>query len=202
MRTQSISALSHEQEWLAEPVDPSGWLTGTPRRDRPAGGTDSVAEAPPTQSRPRRRPGRVERSVELGGARVVNSRRRRRMHSRSLLEQQVNDQTIERAATRPAVVDTEPEIDGYRLGRWARLALTLTVVATAAIVIGLLAAGSAPQVLVDVTVGPGDSLWSIASETAPTRDPRAVIEEIKQINGVTSDVLPIGVVLRVPAAED
>jgi hypothetical protein len=77
----------------------------------------------------------------------------------------------------------------------------LTVVAAAAVVIGLLAVGPAPQTLVDVTVGPGDSLWSIASETAPDRDPRAVIEEIRELNGMTGDVLTIGVVLRVPAAD-
>ena len=224
MRLQSISPLSQEQEWLAEPVDPSGWLAGTQsERSRPAGGADladrfttgtvavsgvggsrhldgrldSGEETPPAQGRPRRRVGRIDRSAELGGARAGNSRRRRRMHSRSLLEQQV-EQPI--GALPHRVVDSEPEIEGYRLGRWARLALTLTVVAAAAVVIGLLAAGPEPQVLVDVTVGPGDSLWSIASETAPTRDPRAVIEEIREINGVTSDVLPIGVVLRVPAA--
>jgi len=223
MRLQSISPLSQEQEWLAEPVDPSGWLTGTPsQRSRLAGGADRFTagtaaigrvrgvrhidgrldpgeETPLAQGRPRRRVGRVDRSAELGGARAGNSRRRQRMHSRSLLEQQGNQPMVS-AVEHQAVVDTEPEVEGYRMSRWARLALTLTVVAAAAVVIGLLAVGPEPQVLVDVTVGPGDSLWSIASETAPTRDPRAVIEEIRDINGVTSDVLPIGVVLRVPAA--
>jgi len=224
MRLQSISPLSQEQEWLAEPVDPNGWLTGTPsQRSRLAGGADRFTagtaaagrgggathidgrldpgeETPPAQGRPRRRLGRVDRSAQLGGARAGNSRWRRRMHSRSLLEQQ-GDQPIVGAVTHP-VVDTEPEVEGYRMSRWARLALTLTVVAAAFVVIGLLAVGPEPQVLVDVTVGPGDSLWSIASETAPTRDPRAVIEEIREINGVTSEVLPIGVVLRVPATDE
>ena len=53
--------------------------------------------------------------------------------------------------------------------------------------------------MVDVTVAPGDTLWSIASQAAPDRDPRDVIEEIRQLNDMPGDVLPIGVVLRVPA---
>ena len=82
------------------------------------------------------------------------------------------------------------------------MALTLTVLTATGVVIALLAAGPAPHALVDVTVGPGDSLWSIAAESAPDSDPRAVIEEIRELNGITSDVLPIGVVLRVPGPSE
>jgi len=195
-----------EREWLAGAVDPSGWLTGSPAQRSPrTGGTDlepppPVADPAPQLSRPQRRLGRVDRAVELGGARAVSRRRRRRLHPRLRLEQHVSDHTIEQAAAPALVTDAEPDVDGYRMGRWARLALTMTVIAAAAVVIGFLVVGPAPQTLVDVTVGPGDSLWSIASQTAPDRDPRAVIEEIRELNGMTGDVLPIGVVLRVPAA--
>ncbi len=84
--------------------------------------------------------------------------------------------------------------------RWARLSLTLTVLATAVIVIAALTSGSASPRLVDVTVAPGDTLWSIASASAPDRDPRAVIHEIQELNRISGDVLPVGVVLRVPAS--
>ncbi len=90
--------------------------------------------------------------------------------------------------------------DGYRMDRWARLSLTVTVLATAVIVIAALTAGSASPRFVDVTVTPGDTLWSIASTSAPDRDPRAVIHEIQELNQISGDVLPVGVVLRVPAS--
>ena len=95
-------------------------------------------------------------------------------------------------------VESTPE--GYRLGRWARLALTVTALAAIAVVVVSLTAGPAPRSMVDVTVVPGDTLWSIAAEAAPDRDPRDVIEEIRQLNDMQGGVLPIGVVLRVPAS--
>lgn len=203
MRTQSISPLSEEQEWLAEPIDPSGWLTGTPRtgarrgaQTQPGGQQPAEGDEPVPGEKLRRRAGRMGRSAQLGGARVTSSRRRQRLPSRSVREY-ANGQ-----ASEPLVVDQEPVAEGYRMGRWARLALTLTVLATAAVLIAAMVAGPAPHTLVDVTVGPGDSLWSIASEAAPDSDPRVVIEEIRQLNGISDDVLPIGVVLRVPASSE
>jgi ribosomal protein RSM22 (predicted rRNA methylase) len=86
------------------------------------------------------------------------------------------------------------------MGRWARLTLTITVLAAIAVVTVSLMVGSAPRALVDVTVGPGDTLWSIANQAAPDRDPREVIEEIRALNLVPSDVLPVGIVLRVPSS--
>ncbi len=86
------------------------------------------------------------------------------------------------------------------MSRWARLSLTVIVLTAAVVVVVAVTAGPSAPRLVDVTVAPGDSLWSIASTSAPDRDPRAVIEEIKQLNDVPGDLLPIGVVLRVPAS--
>ncbi len=42
---------------------------------------------------------------------------------------------------------------------------------------------SAPAVLV---VQPGDTLWSIAQRIAPAQDPRAVVAELRQRNGLGS----------------
>jgi LysM repeat protein len=111
---------------------------------------------------------------------------------------------VEESAT-PAAASVEvqaPTVDGYRIGRWARLALTVTVLTAIVVLTLTVTAGSASSTLVDVTVGPGDTLWSIAATAAPDRDPRAVIDEIRQLNTVPDDVLPVGVVLRVPAAPD
>ena len=86
------------------------------------------------------------------------------------------------------------------MGRWARLALTVTVLAAIVVVVVSLTTGSAQRAMVDVTVAPGDTLWSIAAQAAPDRDPRDVIDEIRQLNDMRGGVLPIGVVLRVPAS--
>ena len=104
---------------------------------------------------------------------------------------------VDPAATRSAAPEFTAE--GYRLGRWARLALTVTALAAIVVVVVSLASGPAQQAMVDVTVTPGDTLWSIAAQAAPDRDPRDVIEEIRQLNDIQGGVLSIGVVLRVPA---
>ena len=108
-----------------------------------------------------------------------------------------SDQAVDHAGGRAADGPS-----GYRMGRWARLAVTTTVLVAAALLTVSLLSGPAPRRMVDVTVGPGDTLWSIATAQAPDRDPRAVISEIEQLNGLDSDVLHVGVVLRVPADQN
>lgn len=91
--------------------------------------------------------------------------------------------------------NTEP----YRMGRWARLAVTMTVV-SAAVVIALSVmltdptGGTAP-----LTVAAGDTLWTIAERVAPDENPWSVIDEITALNGLTSNVIVPGQVLVVPA---
>ena len=106
----------------------------------------------------------------------------------------------------PATVHAGGRIDdgpaSYRMGRWARLAVTITVLVAAALLSVSLLSGPAPRHMVDVIVGPGDTLWSIATANAPDRDPRGVISEIEQLNGLDGDVLHVGVVLRVPAEQN
>ncbi len=89
----------------------------------------------------------------------------------------------------------------YRMSRRARLAITLTMLAAALIVgIGALVGPSAtPAVTGTVTVTSGDSLWSIARYIAPESDPRDVIAQIEQLNGLSSSTISVGLVLTVPA---
>lgn len=49
-----------------------------------------------------------------------------------------------------------------------------------------------------VTVTAGDTLWDIARQVAPDRDPRDVVAEVQRLNGLGSSTLRPGVVLRVP----
>lgn len=110
-----------------------------------------------------------------------------------------------RPATRPAA---RPAARGQvrltRRGRAVVFLLALTAVVLAAI---WLAAGSAatrqdggaPQVEL-VTVGPGDTLWDIASDAAATSgdDVRDMMETIQQLNTLDGSMVYVGQELRVP----
>lgn len=50
-----------------------------------------------------------------------------------------------------------------------------------------------------VTVMPGDTLWAIAEEIAPTSDPRTVINEIQKLNALSNGSLQVGQQIAVPA---
>lgn len=66
----------------------------------------------------------------------------------------------------------------------------------------LLAASCAPDTApsqpppASVTVRSGDTLWSIATEVAPQRDPRAEVAELRRLNGLGDADLAVGEVLR------
>lgn len=197
MRTQTTADLSDGPEWVAQPVDPTGWLIAPKATHADAPGVPATRER-------WQRAGRRAEDREATRGREPTGRRaarvRRRPHARTLSPEAVQDDGFDPASTEVSAVDGAKE--GYRLGQWARLALTGIVLTAAVVVVLTATAGSPPPVLVDVTVGPGDTLWSIAIDAAPDRDPRAVIEELKQLNNLPDQVLPIGVVLRVPAATE
>jgi hypothetical protein len=54
------------------------------------------------------------------------------------------------------------------------------------------------QHLIQVTVRPGQSLWSVAENADPGADTRAVIQQIVELNGLTGDVVTAGQRLWVP----
>lgn len=49
-----------------------------------------------------------------------------------------------------------------------------------------------------VTVDGGDTLWQVASEIAPTKDPRDVISDIVRLNNLSSTEVAAGQSLAVP----
>ena len=209
MRTQAITTPLDDScdpdGWRAESVDPRGWLAGA----------GSASPLPGVTAGPTEVAAVTERAAARASRRSASARRRRRVRTHTAQRSRpVERAGVNRALKRPApdrpdarlvpstVVD-EGQSEGYRMSRWARLTLTLTVLAAAAVVTVSLVVGSigsAPRAMVDVTVGPGDTLWSIATQAAPDRDPRDVIEEIKALNDVPGSVLPVGVVLRVPSS--
>lgn len=59
--------------------------------------------------------------------------------------------------------------------------------------------GSAPAgTFEQVTVMPGDTLWSIAESVAPSADPRDVIDAIMRLNALPSGELAAGEKLSLP----
>lgn len=209
MRTQTVNALSDGREWLARPVDPTGWLAA-PSAGAGDGNGEDRATAPAATS------GRRAVDCDGGSATVAGERaarrarvRRRRRGTARVLSGPAKQTYARRRAAQGAAERVSAAsdraaapVDGYRMGRWARLTLTLTALTAVAVVTLSLTAGSGSTAMVDVTVAPGDTLWSIAARAAPDRDPRGVIDEIRQLNDLPGTVLPVGVVLRVPSSTE
>ncbi len=58
-------------------------------------------------------------------------------------------------------------------------------------------AGTKEQIATWVTIKPGDTLWAIAGEISPERDPREVVWEIKQLNDLSAGLIA-GQQIRIP----
>ena len=91
-----------------------------------------------------------------------------------------------------------------RRGRLARTLLVLSLAVVLASVFGLSAgAGTsdsvgAPTSFIEVTVAPGDTLWSLASRMAGGADVRAMVDEIASVNALASADLQAGQKVRIP----
>ena len=96
---------------------------------------------------------------------------------------------------------------GIRLNRRGRLARTFVVLSLAVVlasVFGLKAgagttdAVGAPTSFIEVTVAPGDTLWSLAARMADGSDVRAMVDEISTVNSLASAELQAGQKVRIP----
>ncbi|MGN6330981.1 MAG: LysM peptidoglycan-binding domain-containing protein [Motilibacteraceae bacterium] len=107
-----------------------------------------------------------------------------------------------RPTVRPARRAARPPL---RLTRRGRLLATLTVAAIAVVAFVLAGLGpagagtpaTAGQTRV-VTVAPGQTLWQIAGQIAPGRDPRDVVAQITALNHLRADQVAAGQELLVP----
>lgn len=98
-----------------------------------------------------------------------------------------------------------------RITRRGRAVLTTLVAAPLAAALafsalGASSAAAAPEprdgvaaVFETVMVAPGETLWGIASEVAPSADPRDVVDAIKRLNVLESAQLVAGQRLAIPA---
>ncbi|MBW9109831.1 LysM peptidoglycan-binding domain-containing protein [Microbacterium trichothecenolyticum] len=63
-------------------------------------------------------------------------------------------------------------------------------------------AGAPAGSFTTVTVAPGESLWTIAEDVAPDRDPRDVVDELVRLNALETVLVQAGQRLAIPAAYD
>lgn len=103
------------------------------------------------------------------------------------------------AAARRKAVDPAPTLRITRRGRLVILALALMVVLLPGAWRAMATAQVEGPATLVVTVQPGDTLWGIASQVDPGADPRALIAEIRDLNGLAQSGLVPGQVLTVPA---
>ena len=114
----------------------------------------------------------------------------------------------------PALPDLAPAATRTRLRLTRRGRMVFTALAALPIAIGVLLGslasggavagiddGTGPAVFDTVVVGAGDTLWGIAESLAPTADPREVIHEIMQLNGLRDPVVQPGQRLALPVVE-
>lgn len=97
---------------------------------------------------------------------------------------------------------------GMTLNRRGRLARTLVVLSLTIVLLATFGfsagAGNADQMssttgdFITVTVGPGESLWSLAGQIAVDGDKRSLVDEIISINSLATADVQIGQELRIP----
>jgi LysM domain-containing protein len=79
----------------------------------------------------------------------------------------------------------------------AAAAVTLAVVGGASWM-GQAASPVVPAETALTRVGAGETVWDVAQRVAPRSDQRAVVERIRQLNGMTDSAIQVGQQLQVP----
>jgi hypothetical protein len=128
----------------------------------------------------------------------------RRRRARLAADRRPPSGVLPSSMRRSAVVaaDRGDEVDErvQPISRWARLACTVCFTASAVLVAVVLLSAGSTRVVSPVVVQPGDTLWAVAQRADPGADPRAVIDRIKELNGLHGNSVVEGAVLQVPVA--
>lgn len=95
-----------------------------------------------------------------------------------------------------------------QLNRRGRLARTLVVLSLAIVMLATFGfsagAGNSDQMsptsdsFITITVGPGESLWSLTGQIAVDGDKRSLVDEIISINSLPTADVQVGQELRIP----
>jgi hypothetical protein len=96
---------------------------------------------------------------------------------------------------------------GITLNRRGRLARTFVVLSLAVVLASLFgfSAGAgttdsigAPTSFIEITVAPGDTLWSLATRVSDGGDVRALVDEIASVNSLAGASVEAGQKIRIP----
>lgn len=118
-------------------------------------------------------------------------------------------QPVHPRSARPQPASAQPASVPLRLTRRGRVVVAIATVLVLAVLSLVIAASaqatnhpvSSPgthQSVAQVTVRPGQSLWSVAEAADPNADPRVVIQQIVELNALTGNVVFAGQRLWVP----
>ena len=105
---------------------------------------------------------------------------------------------------RPSAAKPTPRLRMTRRGRIVLTALVAIPLAAGGVVGVLNAGGAAANSSASsatfhyVTVAPGESLWQIATQVAPSADPRDVIDDIVDLNQLSTTELQAGQRIAIP----
>lgn len=118
----------------------------------------------------------------------------------------VNQGFSQEGFSQQGFLQTNPS--GMQLNRRGRLARTLVVLSLAIVMLATFGfsagAGNSNQMsptsdaFITVTVGPGESLWSLAGQIAVDGDKRSLVDEIISINSLPTADVQVGQELRIP----
>jgi Tfp pilus assembly protein FimV len=88
-----------------------------------------------------------------------------------------------------------------RPSRLAQLVAAATVTLTVGGGLGWIAqvpSSGVPAETAEIRVGAGETVWDVAQRVAPRSDQRAVVERIRQLNGMAGSAIQPGQQLQVP----
>jgi len=194
-------------------------MSAMPALDCPEDDAASQAAAPWTVPAQLKRTETTRHQPSRALTAGIQPSRAQAAHAQALRGQPVRTQTVRTQTVRTQAVRTQAVRAPAPRGQAAPAPLRLTrrgrvVVAAAAallvILLSLLATGSAwatshsspprgaDRGVAQVVVLPGQSLWSVAETADPNADPQAVMQQIIELNGLTSDVIQAGEELWVP----
>jgi hypothetical protein len=99
-----------------------------------------------------------------------------------------------------------PRLHLTRRGWIVLAAVPLALLAAAVLIVGSFftsqaqasGVGGTVTDTVHINVASGETLWALAAEYAPHRDPRAVVEEIVELNALASSTVQAGQSLHIP----
>ncbi|MBG6183794.1 hypothetical protein IWX65_001760 [Arthrobacter sp. CAN_A214] len=117
-----------------------------------------------------------------------------------------NDALREVVADRPSPSTKSAPIHLTRRGRLVLVGLPTVLLVALVLIFGVsltsqakaMDSEPAPTETINVSVGQGETLWGLAGEFAPDRDPREFVAELVELNGLKSSVVQAGQSLAVP----